>query len=57
MLIVFVGDGSLDAVAAKPEVNEVVDSLLAFGHTTLKLKKNLFTRQVQTWAQLTFSGR
>ena len=36
LFVVLIGDGGLDAVAAKPEVDEVVDSLLTFRHTTLE---------------------
>jgi hypothetical protein len=36
LLVVFVGDGRLDAVAAQPKVDKVVDALLAFGDATLK---------------------
>ncbi len=36
LLVVFVGDGRFDAVAAQPKVDKVVDALLAFRDATLK---------------------
>jgi hypothetical protein len=39
LLVVFVGDGRLDAVAAQPKVDKVVDALLAFRDATLKENK------------------
>jgi hypothetical protein len=38
LLVVFVGYGRLDAVAAQPKVDKVVDALLAFRNATLKEK-------------------
>ena len=35
LLVVLVGDGGLDAVAAESQVDQVVDPLLAFRDSTL----------------------